>query len=112
MKKLKGFSVTWWITEIIRLTVFFASVVFMFFSSCLPFIISKDALIFEKIIYLIGLICIYIGLYCFYDEFIKCLRSFIRNNKKSQTGYSQEKIDCIKTQMENSVTHLFNHEED
>lgn len=112
MKKLKGFSVTWWITEIIRLTVFLASIVFMFFSSSLPIIISKDVRIFEKIIYLVGLICIYIGLYCFYDEFIKCLRSFIRNNKKSKTGYSQEKIDIIKMQMENSFDHLCNHEEE
>lgn len=111
MKKLKGFGITWWITEIIRLTVFLTSVGFIFRSSCVPFIASDNG-VFEKAIYLIGLMCLYIGLYCFYDEFIICIRSFIRNSKKTKTGYSQEKIDIIKEQMENSVTHLYNNKED
>lgn len=111
MKKIKGFSTTWWITEIIGLIVFLTSVISTFISSCLPFIAS-DNRIFEKMIYMIGLIFVYIGLYYFYEEFVKCLRSLIRNNKKTKTTYSQEKIDIIKTQMENSVTHLYDKEED
>jgi hypothetical protein len=110
MKKLKGFSMAWWITGVTGLALFVGVIVFELFINCTVFI-NPSITISQRVTNVAGIIMICYGWYLFIDWLIKFIRKFIRKHLRSNNSYNQEKIDKIIKQMDNSISHLKETEE-
>ena len=104
MSRFKYCDTIWWITEIMRILAIIGVVpLAIVFRTTLYN--NNEKTIFETITITIGILVIYVIYYYWIDKAIVRLRKKLHKvfNKNFQNGYSHEKINRIKAQMEDST---------
>ena len=107
MKKIKGYSFTWWTTEMMRILLLIAILIFEIYINFSLFA-NSSVTPAQKVANVTGVIVICYGWSILVNWVIQSLRTFIRKHIPHKNGYSKEKIALIKKQMNNSVSHLHN----
>lgn len=106
MKRLKGYSLTWWITQLLGIILYLSIVVFEIVVNKSLFF-NESVTIDQKIVNIVGIFLIYYSWYFIVESMVNSIRNFIRKQEEKRfNNKKKEKYKRIKKQMENSVSHI------